>query len=245
MKNRLYFLLLFAVTAGCNLSEDVEKPSVVIYSPQAEADVYTDNGLRIRADLTDNTGLLQYKITLSGIDSLNDVAADSTYSTIYIDAIPGKSTAYSYDQTLDLPTSTFNGHYQLTMACVDVEGNESLRDTVLFRIRNSADSVPPVFNVTGPVPNDTLGYGGGFVLGGVITDAQALTYAELFVGTMDFSDTIIYVDYPFIADNAVAYDGTWWVPVDSTWTQGAYQVYYTAWDQYSGVSHSIPFYVKY
>ncbi|MBI1286089.1 MAG: DUF4625 domain-containing protein [Flavobacteriales bacterium] len=245
MKRWFFLVVLIPFAIGCNTTDDTEKPTVVVYSPQEDGAVYTNDGLRVRADLSDNTGVLQYKITLNGIDSLNDIAADSTYSITYIDAIPGKPTDYNYDQTLDLPASTFNGHYQFTMACVDVEGNESIRDTVLFEIKNSADSVPPTFNVTGPTPYDTLGYGQGFLLGGIITDAEELTYSELFVGTVNFSDTMIYVPYPVIVDNAITYDGTWWVPIDSTWTQGSYHVYYTAWDKYSGVSYSIPFYVKY
>lgn len=247
MRELSLLALIVGLLTSCIEERDSEKPVVSIISPSQNEIVYTADDLHILAELSDNRGILQYKIVLSGIDSLNDIAADTTYSVIYIDAIQDNAAQHSFDLTLDLPDSTFNGHYQLTMACVDVEGNQSYSDTVLLEIRNSFDSQPPVFNVTGPVPYDTLGFGEGFVLGGTVSDDMSLNYSEIFIGRTNFSDTVSYVSFPWITDNQVDYTNVfnWWNQVDSTWSQGAYHVYYTAWDNYSGVSHSIPFYVKY
>lgn len=197
------------------------------------------------ATLTDNTGLLQYKITLNGIDSLNDVGRDSTLSVILIDGIPDKVGTFYLDKLIELSDTTFNGHYQLTLSCVDVEGNESYRDTVRFQIKNSIDSEPPVFDVAGPT-EDTLGFGQGFGLSGTIKDSRSLIYATIYIGKADGSDTLYWFDFPVVQNNEVSFaSGQPYFLVDSIWTQGQYHVYYTAWDNYSGVSRSIPFYVKY
>ncbi len=227
--------------------EDSERPVVSIESPQNGDVVTTDNGIPLRAVLTDNTGLLQYKIVISGIDSLNGIGADSTFSTILIDGIPGKPKSFIIDHTIALDENTFNGFYQLTLTCVDVEGNEALRDTVLFQISNSIDSQPPVIDVNSMVLPDTLRFGEGFVLSGTVSDESALIFSDIFIGRTNFSDTVRYTDFPWISNNLVDYTNefTWWHQVDSTWSQGAYHIYYTAWDNYSGVSHAIPFYVKY
>lgn len=243
---KLLFLFIIFAFAACKEVVDAERPTIEVELPQGGDAVYTQDGLRIVATLTDDTGLLQYKLTLSGIDSLNDIGADSTISFILVDGIPNNDKALYLDEVFALDDSTFNGAYQITMTCLDVEGNESLRDTVNFTIRNSIDSEPPQFNVTGPTL-DTMTIGQGFNTGGWVTDSQSLIYSEFFLGKADFSDTIRYVSFPWIQNNVVDYenDFSWWTPIDSSWSQGQYHVYYTAWDNYSGVSHSIPFYVSY
>lgn len=246
MKQTLYFLLFSLLIIGCKETDDSEKPEVLIESPSAGEVITTNDNLRLVATITDNTGLLQYKITLNGIDSLNDVGRDSTLSIILIDGIPNKVDIYYLDKLIELDNSTFNGYYVVTLSCVDVEGNESVPDTVRFQIKNSIDSEPPVINVAGPT-KDTLGINHGFVLSGTVTDSQSLIYSDLFIGKKDFSDTIRFVTFPWISNNTIDYDNqfNWWIQVDSTWNQGQYHLYYTAWDNYSGVSKSIPFYVKY
>lgn len=246
MKHALILLLFSFSFFGCKQIDDLEAPEVVIESPLNGEIITTDANLRLIATLSDNTGLLQYKITINGIDSLNDVGADSTLSIILIDGIPEKIETFYLDQLIELDDTTFNGHYELTFSCVDVEGNQSIRDTILFKIKNSIDSEPPVFNVAGPT-KDTIGLAQGFGLSGTITDSQSLIYSEIFIGKADFSDTIRFVTFPWISNNTLDYDNqfNWWIGTDSTWSQGQYHVYYTAWDNYSGVSKSIPFYVKY
>lgn len=237
--------LLAALFIGCQEDADIEKPTVAIEMPSADQLITTDEGLRLVATLADNEALLQYKIILSGIDSLNDVGADSTLSLIYIAGIPNKERTFYLDQLLQLPSSTFNGHYQLTLACIDAEGNESLRDTVLFRIQNSIDSEPPTFNVSGINSGDTLGFGQGFSPAGAITDSQSLIFASIYVGRTNGSFALVEFEFPNVVDNTVSIDNIWYFQVDSTWSKGDYHMYFTAWDNYSGVSHSIPFHVNY
>lgn len=231
---------------ACQESSDFEKPIAVIESPETSETVTTDDNLRLVATLTDNTGLLQFKLTINGVDSLNDVGADSTFSYIYVDGVPDKAKAWYLDEIIELADSTFNGYYEVRLSCIDIEGNESLKDTVVFKIRNSIDSEPPQFNVTGPTPSDTLTIGQGFSIAGATTDSQSLIYSDIYVGRTNGSDTILYFEFPNPIDNTIDYNSIgWFFPVDSTWSKGAYRMYITAWDNYSGVSHEIPFYVSY
>ncbi len=246
MKTKLTFLLLIVlVFASCKKEIDTDNPVVTVDEPSNGGAVYTNDGLRLVATLTDNTGLLQYKLTLNGIDSLNDVGADSTISMIFVEGIPDKNKAFYIDEVIPLHDSIFNGHYQMTLACIDVEGNESLRDTVNFEIRNSNDYQPPVFDIASVNQHDTLGLGQGFGVEGMLYD-ENLIYSDFHVGTVSGNQTIFYQEFPVIIDNTIEYTGIgWWFQVDSTWSQGDYRVYVTAWDNYSGVSYEIPFYVSY
>lgn len=247
MRKLLPIVGLLLAFASCQQADDFEKPTIEIDSPKTDDVVLTDDGLRVVATLSDNTGLLQYKIEVVGIDSLNDVGADSTYSIIYIDAVPGEGKALYLDHTIELPSNTFNGKYQMIMTCVDVEGNQALRDTVLFEIRNNADYEPPVFNLISAVSaGDTIGYGFGFGVDGTVSDSQSLIYSDIYVGNVSGSKVLLEQEFPYILDNTVDFSTIeWWFQVDSTWTPGQYHIYVTAWDNYSGVSQDIPFYVKY
>ena len=245
MYKALFLLVFVAVLTSCSETMDTELPTVSINAPLTGAKVTTDSGLQLSATLTDNTGLLQYKLTLNGIDSLNGIAADSTLSIVYIDGLPDGSKNFDLIQTIPLPDSTFNGAYQITLACLDIEGNESLRDTVNIIIQNSIDPDPPVIDVGGPFL-DTMTIGDGFLPFGHITDERSLIYANIYIGTVDKQDTIHWFQFPQIQDNLVSFETaqTFWV-VDSSWVQGRYHMYCTAWDNYSGVSDEIPFYVAY
>ena len=239
------FVILLGLNA-CQQTTDIERPEVVIENPTSGGSVTTNDDLRLVATLTDNNGLLQYKLTINGIDSLNDVGADSTFSLIYVGGIPDKAKAWYLDELIELSDTTFNGYYEARLTCVDIEGNQALQDTVLFRIVNSIDSQPPQFNVTGPAVSDTLGFGQGFSIAGSTTDSQSLIYSDIYVGRTNDSDTILYFAFRNPIDNAIDYNSIgWYFQVDSTWNQGAYHLYITSWDNYSGVSHEIPFYVFY
>lgn len=246
MKTKFLSLLLIAtIITSCKKEADTDNPVASIDNPASGEAIYTNDGLRLVATLSDNTGLLQYKLTLSGIDSLNDVGADSTISMIFVDGIPDGNKAFYIDQVIPLHDSTFNGHYQVTLSCLDVEGNESLRDTVNFEIRNSIDFQPPIIDVGGPL-SDTLTYGQGFSPFGSIMDSQSLIYATIYMGKVDGTDTLHWFDFPVVQDNSIVFgaEQAWWA-VDSTWAKGDYHIYCTAWDNYSGVSASVPFYVSY
>jgi len=249
IRHTFIYLILSILAVGCIELDDKDKPVVLIDSPLDGDVITTDAGLRLLATLTDNTGLLQYKIVITGIDSLNDVGADSTFSITLIHGISDKPETFLLDYLIALDDTTFNGHYQLTLSCVDVEGNEAVRDTVLFRIKNSIDHEPPIITVSvdGMNAGDTLTFGQIISPRGFITDSQSLIYADIFIGRANFSDTVRYNAFTWIENNNIDFTNNylWWHNVDSTWSQGAYHIYYTAWDNYSGVSHTIPFYVKY
>lgn len=246
MKKEILLIALFGlVFTSCNEVVDEEKPNSVIDFPSQNEVVTTNDNLRLVATLTDDTGLLQYKLTLDGVDSENGISADSTISFIIVDGIEGNEKALYLDETFELPDSTFNGTYLLTLACVDIDGKQSVTDTVIFTIRNSIDFTPPIINVGGPT-RDTMTIGNGFTPFGEITDERDLTYATIYIGRTDNSDTIHSFDFPVIENNLVSFatGQTFWV-VDSTWSQGDYHLYCTAWDGYSGVSASVPFHVSY
>ncbi len=245
IKQTLKLLLVAAVFAGCNEATDQEKPVVAIENPADGQTIATADDLRLVATVSDDTGLLQYKLTISGLDELNDVGADSTLHYIHVEGIQGDVKTIFLDETIELDDNTFNGNYYATLTAVDKEGNEAVRDTVKFVIENSIDGTPPTFNVTGPTA-DTLSLGMGFSPGGQVADSQNLIYSDIFIGRTDGSQEIHSFQFTNIIDNTVDYGGLgWYFQVDSTWTQGSYHVYFTAWDNYSGVSHEIPFYVSY
>ncbi|MCB0755475.1 MAG: DUF4625 domain-containing protein [Flavobacteriales bacterium] len=238
-------LLAIVAFAACNQVTDAERPTISIDLPNENGIVTTNDGLRIVATLSDDTGLLQYKVILDGIDSENGIAADSTSSFIIVEGVPNKDKALYLDQVFPLSDTTFNGSYRIILACIDIEGNESLKDTVNFEIKNSIDNTPPVIDVGGP-SSDTLTIGQGFSPFGTITDSQSLIYASIYIGKVDGSDTLHWFDFPVIQNNLVLFGPSeaWWA-VDSTWAQGHYHLYCTAWDNYSGVSSSVPFHVSY
>ena len=247
MKTKFLFpLLIVTIFTSCKKEIDTDNPVASIDNPVFGEAIYTNDGLRLVATLTDNTGLLQYKLTLNGIDSLNDVGADSTISMIFVEGVPDENKAFYIDEVISLNDSTFNGHYQMTLACIDIEGNESLRDTVNFEIRNSNDYQPPELVVSGPSVGDTLGFGQGFWVGGKISDSQHLIFTDIYIGRTDGSHTVLEFGFSNINENMVDLGAIgWWFAVDSTWANGDYHIYCTAWDNYSGVSASVPFYVSY
>ena len=239
-------ILLTIFVVSCEPDADTELPIATIDLPQSNDAVLTADGLRLVASFLDNTGLLQYKLVIDGIDELNDVGADSTLSLIYIEGIPNEEKAFYLDELVGLDENTFNGQMRGILSCIDIEGNESAKDTVDFEIVNSIDSDSPVFTTTGPIAGDTLGFGEGFSVGGDVSDTQSLIYSDIYIGRSDSPDTILSFQFTVIQNNAVDYGGIgWYFQVDSAWSQGDYQMHITAWDNYSGVSSTIPFYVSY
>ncbi len=246
IKKTIKILFLAVGIAGCNEVSDTEKPAVEIESPSDGEIVTTIDNLRLVATLSDDTGLLQYKLTISGIDSLNDVGADSTLHLIFVEGVANGTKGIFLDETISLAESTFNGEYYATLTAIDIEGNEAIRDTVMFKIQNSIDSEPPVFNVGGPTAGDTLNFGEGFSVTGSVTDSQSLIYADIYVGRVDATFELVTFGFGNVQNNVVDYGSVgWFFQVDSTWSQGAYHMYFTAWDNYSGISHEIPFHVSY
>lgn len=242
----LFFVLIALASASCNEVVDTERPTILIDLPTQDDIVTTNDGLRIVASLTDDTGLLQYKLTLDGVDAENGIGSDSTSAFIIVDGIPNNEKALYIDEAFPLSDTTFNGRYQLVLACIDVEGNESLNDTVQFTIKNSIDSDPPQFNVDPAGLQDTMNFGNGFSILGSTTDAQNLIYSDIYVGPVGGGDTILYFGFENIQNNSVEYTPIqWFLVVDSSWTQGDYHLNITSWDDYSGASIEFPFHVSY
>lgn len=245
VQHLFFFLVLFVVSA-CNEVVDAERPTIAIDLPAQNDIVTTNDGLRIVATLTDDTGLLQYKLTLSGVDSENGVSSDSTSSFILVDGVPNNEKALYLDEVFPLSDTTFNGIYQVVLACIDVEGNESLNDTAQFAIKNNIDSDPPQFDVDPAGLQDTMTLENGFTILGTTTDAQNLIFSDIYVGTVGGGDTILYYAFDNVVNNAVEYTPVgWFFIVDSTWTQGDYHLNITSWDDYSGASYEFPFHVSY
>lgn len=237
-------LLALLAGAGCNEEIDLERPTATILSPSNGATITTAQGIVLSALFEDNGELLQYKVLLEGIDSLNGIMKDTTLRWIRIEGLSGAS--FNLNEIIALPDSTFNGFYRLLLSCIDSEGNQAYNDTVVVRVVNSLDSIAPVITVNGPVVGDTLGIGQGFWLGGMVTDEAALNRVTVFVGRINRSQAIVAVNLEPIVNNAVNLDALgWYFSIDSTWTKGAYEVYFTAWDNHSGASFSIPFHVNY
>jgi hypothetical protein len=237
-------VIAFGVMVGCEEEQDTERPTASLLTPLNGATVATDQGIIFRALFEDNGQLLQYKVLLEGIDSLNGIAKDTAIRWIEIGGLSGA--AYELNDTIALPASMFNGHYRLLVTCVDSDGNQAYNDTIAIRVVNVADTIVPVFSVSGPTVGDTLGIGEGFPLLGQITDETSLNYVTVFIGRTNRSLTKHEFDFPIVLDNTVNLnDIGWYFPIDSTWTKGAYEVYITAWDDHNGVEFSIPFHINY
>lgn len=229
--------------AACSDGFDMERPTAKLISPANGQTVSTAHGIQLSVLFTDNGNLLQYKMRLEGIDSLNRITKDTTYSLVFIEGISGSE--FNLSQTIPLPNSTFNGFYRIIVSCIDDDGNESLPDTSSVRIVNSLDSIPPVFGIEGiPSPSDTLKIGMGFVLGGIISDETSLNLVTVKIANTNGSFTRHEFQFPSIIDNNVDLTGIgWWFPVDSNWTAGTYSAYFTAWDNFSGVDTTFLFQV--
>lgn len=244
--HRSHLLTVFFLTAlfisACREDVDTERPVVSILSPMDGETVTTSPGLLINALLTDNEGLLQYKLILEGIKELNGIAKDTTLRIIHIDGLSGAE--FVLDELVELPDSTFNGQYRVILWCLDTDGNESYADTVNVRVVNILDSIPPAFDVQG-YPEDTLRLGQGFALAGSVTDETSLNYVTLKISNTDGSKTLLDFQFPNIIDNTVNLEGFGgYFLMDSSWTDGTYSIYITAWDDYSGVTDTSFFQVK-
>ena len=84
-----FILLSMLLIVSCDEAIDAERPVVSILSPLDGATASTADGIQISASITDNGELLQYKIVVSGIDSLNGIAKDSTLRMVIIGGLSG------------------------------------------------------------------------------------------------------------------------------------------------------------
>jgi len=236
------FLIVSAVS--CDDGFDTERPVATISSPVAWQTVNTADGIPMRGLLTDNGNLLQYKVRIEGIDSLNGIARDTMLRRVIIQGISGS--VFDLDENIPLPDSTFNGYYRIILSCIDDDGNESYPDSVPVRVVNVRDSIPPTFQIEGiPAVGDTLRLGMGFVLGGQIRDETSLNFASVRIARTEGGFELHKFDFGNIIDNVVDLSGIgWWFPVDTSWAEGRYRAYFTAWDDHNGADHELFFEVK-
>lgn len=227
---------------ACEEDADNDAPTFTVHSPVDGATVNISEGIPLHIVFNDNDELVQYKLVLDGIDSLNGIAADSMPRIVRIDECSGQE--FTLDGYFPLPDSAFNGFYTLTITCADNGGNQAIADTLRLRLVNPLDSVPPVFSIT-QSPNDTLTFGEGFTIEGQVTDETSLNLVTVRLGPVE-GDGKLTQDYSTIENNTVLLDGNIpWFNIDSTWATGQYVLYLTAWDNYNGVDHSTFFYVNY
>jgi len=248
MSRLIHVSLLLLVVAlfwtACSDGFDLERPTTELISPVNGQTVNTGQGIQLLVKFTDNGNLLQYKMRLEGIDSLNRITKDTTYRLVFIEGISGSE--YMLEHNITLPYSTFNGYYRIIVSCIDDDGNESYPDTASVRIVNVLDSIPPVFDIQGiPGPGDTLKLGMGIALSGRISDETSLNLVTVKIANTNGSFTRHDFKFPSITDNNVDLTGIgWWFPVDTNWTPGTYSAYFTAWDNYSGVDTTFLFQVR-
>lgn len=245
LKHVVYLLSAVALVlrlTSCSDGFDLERPVCELLSPLNGQTVTTADGIPLTVRFTDNGNLLQYKIRIEGIDSLNGIAKDTVLRLIIIKGLSGGEVLL--DEMFPLPASTFNGHYRLIVSCIDDDGNESYPDTASIRVTNSLDSIAPLF-VVGGLPTDTLRLGQGFTLAGSVTDETSLNYVTIRIANVTGSYTVLSFQFPNIIDNTVDLNGFGgYLMVDSTWTDGRYSVHIEAWDNYHGVSNTSYFQVK-
>lgn len=236
--------MLVMLWMACSDGFDVERPTAELISPANGMTVTTGEGLQLVARFTDNGNLLQYKIRLEGIDSLNRITKDTTLRLVFIEGVSGSD--FLLNQNISLPDSTFGGFYRIILTCIDDDGNESYPDTASVRIVNSLDSIPPLFVIEGiPGPSDTLRVGMGIALGGSISDETSLNFASVKIANTNGSFTRHSFEFPSVTDNNVDLTEIgWWFPVDTTWTPGTYSAYFTAWDNHNGVDTTFLFQVR-
>jgi len=246
-RSSLYLLVMFMLTlsmVSCDDGFDMQRPTVAIQSPVAWQTVNTADGIPLKALFTDNGNLLQYRMVLEGIDSLNGIARDTTLRRVIINGISGS--VFELDERILLPDSIFNGYYRIILSCIDDDGNESYPDSVPVRVVNVLDSVPPAFSIEGiPAAQDTLRLGMGFVLGGTITDETSLNFASVRIASVDGPFVLHDFKFANIINNTVDFSSIgWWFPVDTTWAEGRYRAYFTAWDNHNGADHELFFEVR-
>lgn len=234
-------ILLFAVAAAfvsCTNNVDQDGPVTMIEVPMDTDTIISSEGIRLVASLEDEELITQYRVELTGVDSLNGLAADT--ATNWINVYEASQGQFYIDETFDLPEEQFNGHYTLSLHALDAAGNQSDGDTVSFYIRNPLDLQEISFADT--MVFDTIEeFRGGVGINIDILDDK-LTYAEMWVSSVDGQTEIAYrewldVNYFWININT-------WFTWDNAWVEGEYTTRIVAWDQYGYKEYTNSFYIK-
>ena len=128
---------------------DTTAPSTTVSAPGDLSHYQSGEKIPVRASFTDNQSLLQYSILVTSIDHTDIM--DS------LDLMPffgfGKTWGLDgsgdgiADQTVAVPVAVASGNYEVTVWCVDEQGNESPRVKVKIYIQNSGDENDPTLTV--------------------------------------------------------------------------------------------------
>lgn len=239
MKSRIFpWLIVAAFFAGCEKEEDTTIPTTIIEKPVMGDRVSAADGIKVVATISDDFLVSQYKISFSGIDSLNGRVADSTISDIHVfDA--GQSRTY-VEHTFDIPDSAMHANYLLTMVALDDSGNESEVDSVSFFLHNPLDLEEISFIDT--VAFDTVeAFRNGIAINIDVFD-DALTNIFLTVGTTNGEHVISTGEWLDI--NSSWQEVNQWILWDDNWVEGDYSAHVTAWDRYGYKEFKNYFYIK-
>lgn len=135
--NTLIAFLLLVVCASCNKSStseppppatDTTKPVISLIDPALGKSYVLGTTLHLQMDLTDNTELKSYKVTIA--KSLKGVeTSDWAFSQTWVIPSGKKNLAVNHNE-ISVPTTvtgkqTTTGNYEMTVFCSDVAGNEA------------------------------------------------------------------------------------------------------------------------
>ncbi len=113
------------ISTSCNKDNDTEKPAVNITSPY-ENQMFVQGGqLSIKAGLSDNEELKEYKIDISPVAGLNHKSSlelNGVWDTLFVNTISG--TTFQINLQVPIPALANIGDYHVEVICIDKEGNE-------------------------------------------------------------------------------------------------------------------------
>jgi hypothetical protein len=142
-----YIFLLLITLSACKKSSTTEpeppaadtvKPVVSLIDPALGKSVVLGSPLHLQMDLSDNTELKSYKVTiaksLKGLETA-DWAFTQTWSVA-----SGKKTLAVNHNEISVPTTvagkqTTTGNYEMTVLCSDVAGNEASTSVTISLIK--------------------------------------------------------------------------------------------------------------
>lgn len=151
------FLGALFIVSACKKEEktevDTQKPNITIETPTSTTEVVGGQLLNIRAKLTDNLNLSQYKIEIhpnfdghSHGKTLNETVVPFEWDTLV--NISGKE--HLVDLKIPISSNAKAGSYDLLIQCIDQAGYEAPIKFVSFKIKNPDDLIPPSLNLTFP-----------------------------------------------------------------------------------------------
>lgn len=165
-------IILLSVFASCRKDlHDDEKPVAEIINPTGGT--YTTT-IPFQLSFTDNKNLAQYRLALTytGTYDSNDSAVVHPFNLVWVDAI--SNSVDSKLLNITIPDTALSGPYRAILTCVDETGLESARDTALFTIKNTIDTISPGVTVTSPLSGSS--YTDSIYVSAAIFDPSKVVY---------------------------------------------------------------------